>query len=261
MLGGAEYSMNVNDTEAGSAAVFLATADIVRAIEAHLIGEKESDWRVIAYLQRIVWFPWKFLQIGIREKLAGTKVWAFLAAVLIFAANWITTKVNLVGTEFGNLLIIVCAFAALMAVVFAMPSTYAHSGITERTVGFVTTYLEEHGFGQAKRIEFLRKTIKPFEERAKARVTALKWLVGSMWAASTYLFAKGAETMGAAAAQALSAELFVAVFICCTFGAYLLVWGYEASLDALFRAIEFGCNDLCHAIDVREADLSAGKDS
>ena len=31
---------------------------------------------------------------------------------------------------------------------------------------------------------------------------------------------------------------------------YLCVWDYDAALDKLFRAIEFGCNDFCSAIEV-----------
>ncbi len=42
----------------------------------------------------------------------------------------------------------------------------------------------------------------------------------------------------------VSAWLFIgAVF------AYLCVWGYEASLDKLFRSIEFGCNDFCYLVE------------
>ena len=140
--------------------------------------------------------------------------------------------------------------APMFLVIFALPSMYGNSGVSPEIVQFIVEHLYKRGFSCAKDVELVQKSIKSFEDRARSRVNALKWLVGLLWAGFIYSFSKGIE-LSISTPSTLMSYAFMSV--CLLLGvifAYLCVWGYEASLDKLFRAIDFGCNDFCHFIEL-----------
>ena len=118
-----------------------------------------------------------------------------------------------------------------------------------QTVQFVVKHLYEREFSRTKDVELLRNSIKPFEERARSRVSALKWLVGLLWAGFVYVFSRGIDPFMSTPSEYISYAFMSAWLFMGVIAAYLCVWGYEAALDKLFRAIEFGCNDFCHLIE------------
>lgn len=229
--------------------IFNEALSVVQAVEAHLIAERGSDVRFFAYLQRLIWFPVKFLKMGVSEKAKSASIWAILAFAFLMLGAWIVNSSGIARTEVANIVMLASMIFPMFLVVFAMPSVYADSGVASISVSFVVAHLHSRGFRSASDIELLKKSVRPFEERSRARVTVLKWLVGLLWAGFVYMVSKGAETFMATPSQALSYVMASAWLLVCVLAAYLLVWGYEASLDKLFRAIEFGCNDFCHVIE------------
>lgn len=226
--------------------IFTEASSLVRAVEAELVGERESGIRLFAYLQRLIWFPLKFLKIGISEKTKGASLWAYLASAFLVLGAWVINNSGIAHTEVANAVLWVAMIAPMFLVVFSMPSLYGNSGIAPSAVRFVAEHLQSRGFSSASDVELLKKSVKPFEERARARVTVLKWLVGLLWAGFIYMLAKSMELPLPLPSHFLSYAQASAWLLACTFFAYLVVWDYEASLDKLFRAIEFGCNDFCH---------------
>lgn len=222
---------------------------LIIAVEASLLGERLSDWPPINYLQRLVWFPLKFLRMGIAEKTKSMSLWAFIAFIFMVVGAWVVNNTGIARTEAANIVMLASMIIPAFLVLFALPSFYGHSGVTEATVDFVTQHLSSSGFKNTKEVELLKKSIKPIEDRSRNRVTALKWVVGLLWAGFIYAFSKGLESSQATPAALVSYTLTSAGLLVAVFAAYLVVWGYEASLDKLFRAIEFGCNNFCYSVE------------
>jgi hypothetical protein len=226
---------------------------LTSSLEAHLLKAQLSQYSVLSYLQRLIVFPLRFLKMGVKEMTRSMSTWAYIAAAAIVAAHWITGG-QIAGPEAGNLLLAVMLLPILL-VIFALPSIYGNSGVEEGNVLFVTRHLSRRGFSSTKQVEFLRKSIKMVEDRTRNRVTTLKWLVGVLWAVFIYTLGKGIEHTPAIPAQAMRDALICAALLGAAFCSYFLVWGYEAALDKLFRAIEFGCNDFCHALESIEVAM------
>jgi len=231
--------------------MFTEALTIVRSVEAHIVSETDSDILLFSYLKRLIWLPAKFLKMGVAEKIKGASIWAFLSFAFMMLGAWLVNNSGIAKTEAASIVLLASMIVPVFLVVFAVPSTYGSCGVSLQTVEFVVIHLGARGFSSTEDVELLKKSVKPFEERARSRVSALKWLVGILWASFTFAFSKGAETpmsnpSGLMAYVFLSAWLFIGVVT-----AYLCVWGYEASLDKLFRAIEFGCNDFCYVTERR----------
>ncbi|MEN8616365.1 hypothetical protein [Shewanella baltica] len=231
--------------------IFTEALILVRTVEAHIVSETESDIRLFSYIKRLIWLPTKFLKMGINEKTKGASVWAFLSLVFMIFGAWLVDTLGLANTVAATWTLLLAMISPLFLVVFAMPSTYGDHGVSQQTVAFIVKHLGTRSFSSVEAVELLKKSVKPFEDRARSRVSTLKWLVGLLWACFTYTFLKGIETpipnsSGLMSYVFMSFWLFMGVIV-----VYLCVWGYEASLDKLFRSIEFGCNDFCHLIELQ----------
>ncbi|MCU7977809.1 hypothetical protein L5M43_21610 [Shewanella sp. SW36] len=231
--------------------IFTEALILVRSVEAHIVSEIDSDIHLFSYIKRLLWLPTKFLQMGINEKIKDASVWAFLSFIFMILGAWLINTLGIANTDAAIGILLLAMISPFFLVVFAMPSMYGDYGVSQQTIAFIVKHLGERSFSSVESIELLKKSVKPFEDRARSRVSALKWLVGILWACFTYTFLKGIEapisnSSGVMAYVLMSAWLFVGIIV-----AYLCVWGYEASLDKLFRAIEFGCNDFCYFIELQ----------
>ena len=229
--------------------IFNESNMIVRAVEAHLVQETDSTIPLVGYVKRLVWFPAKFLMVGVNEKLSGAFAWAFLSFAFMLIGAWFVGKSGFEKTEIANGVMLATMILPLFLVVFPMPSIYGHSGVTQPTVEFIVRHLQSRGFSCAKDVDLLKKSLKPFEDRCRARVNGLKWLVGLLWAGYTYTYSKGIELSVSNPNELMSFAFVSALLLFGVTIAYLCVWGYEVAVDRLFRAIEFGCNDFCHILE------------
>jgi hypothetical protein len=230
--------------------IFAEALTLVKSVEVHLVSETESEIRLFGYLKRLIWLPAKFLKMGMGEKTKGASIWAFLSFAFMMLGAWMVNNSGIAKTEAANMIMLVSMIAPMFLVAFALPSMYGDSGVSLKTVQFVVELLHARGFSGAKDVELLKKSVKPFEERARSRISALKWLVGLLWAGFMYAFSKGIEISMSTPSVFMSYVFMSTWLFMGVIFAYLCVWGYEASLDKLFRAIEFGCNDFCHLIEL-----------
>jgi hypothetical protein len=222
---------------------------IVRVVEAHLVQDTDSTIPVFGYVKRLVWLPTKFLKMGVDEKLNGAFSWAFLSFAFLMVGAWFVNESGIAKTETANGIMLTAMIVPLFLVVFQMPSIYGHSGVTQKTVEFVVQVLQSRGFSRVKEIDLLKKSLKPYEDRCRSRVNVLKWLVGLLWAGFTYTYSKGIENSLSSPSELMSFAVASALLLLGVTIAYLCVWGYDAAVDRLFRAIEFGCNDFCHILE------------
>jgi hypothetical protein len=226
--------------------IFAEAFALVKSVEIHLVSETKSEIRLFGCLKRHVCLPAKFIKMGMCEKAKGASVWAILSFAFMMLGAWLVKNSGIAKTDAADMVMFASMIIPLFLVVFALPSTYGDSGVSPRTIQFVLELLHARGFSCAKDVELLKKSVKPFEERSRSRVSALKWLVGLLWAGFTYAISKGIDaSMSTPSYVFMLAWLFMVIIV-----TYLCVWGYEASLDKLFRAIEFGCNDFCHLIEL-----------
>jgi len=228
--------------------IFKESRTVVRAVEAHLVSEIDSTIPLFSYFKRLIWLPTKFLKMGISEKTKGASIWAFLSFAFLMLGAWFINNFGIARTEAANIVMLAAMIIPMFLVTFAMPSIYGDSGIGQNTITFVVQHLQARGFSSAKDIELLQKSVKLFEDRARSRVNVLKWLVGLLWAAFMYTFSKGFEQSMSSPAELMNYAFMSAGLFMFVIAAYLCVWGYDAALDKLFLAIEFGCNDLSHII-------------
>lgn len=224
--------------------IFVKTISLLRASENHLLSARESEIRFISYLSRITWQPMKFLRMGMAEKTKGATLWSLLSFTSLMIGTALINSAPPIEREIANWIMILSMVAPMFLVVFAMPSMYVNSGVEAASVAFVVEYIQENSL-EIKDIELLKKSLKLFEDRARSRVNILKWLVGLLWAAFMYTFTKGLNTSTWTPEELQKYAFGSAILFLFVIGAYLVVWGYEAALDKLFRLIEFGCNDFC----------------
>jgi flagellar biosynthesis regulator FlaF len=190
--------------------------------------------------------------MGMREKTKGATVWTILSVAFMMLGLWLVKDSSGVAkTEAANFVLLVSVIVPTFLVVFALPSIYGDSGVAPKTVQLIAEYLCARGFSCAKDVELLKQSVKPLEERARSRVGALKWLVGLLWAGFIYIFSKGFDNASTITQAELMSNMFMSIGLFVgAIAAYLCVWGYEAALDKLFRAIDFGINDFCHLIEL-----------
>jgi hypothetical protein len=206
------------------------------------------------------WLDTKFLRMGIWERL--TKSFEVLsvsslsvAFFLIFSISWLIISPGSPSRLVIGVIILIPLLLPLLMMLpftFSKPSTYADSGVSPENVKSVVTHLENRGFTTAEEIELLKKSVKPFEDQTRSRVTALKWIVSLIWAGFIYTL----NTHNTSADLKGPDYSIYGPYILMTLGiiTYFCVWGYEAALDKLFRAIEFGCNDICFHLAQKETE-------
>lgn len=222
---------------------------ILRALEAHLIERVESPWRLIAAVQRYVYFPLRFLWLGVRAKLSVVSLLGLLNGGFLVVSVWIFHWLGLDNATLVQGIPFLCTFAAVVMVVFSLPSTYGAGEISEDNVLFVVRHLGARGLDSDADVETLKKSIKPFEERARARIVAMKWITGLIVAWFNYSWGKA---LNASPESVLSTVSMVVGLAGASVVAYLLVWGYEAAVNKLFQAIELGGNEYCKRLRTRQ---------
>lgn len=247
--------------------IFSEAITLIRAVEDHLVSEIGSTNPLLSYLKcpiwlstrllkpfdyfkRLIWLPTKFLKIGVSEKMKGVFFWVLLMSAFFMLGEWFIGNYGIAKIEAINIVALEAMIVPMFLIIFAMPSMYGDSGVSQYTVKFVVQHLQIRGFASVSDVEILKKSVKPFEDRSRSRVNTLKWLVGLLWASFMYIFSKSIEHSMSNSTELMPYSIVSAWLLMVVIVAYLCVWGYDAALDKLFRAIEFGCNDFCHAIEV-----------
>ena len=111
--------------------IFTEAFKLVKAVEAHLVSETESEIQLFGYLKRLVWLPTKFLKMGMGEKTKSASIWAFLSFTFMILGAWLVNNSGIAKTEAANIVLLVSMIAPMFLVVFALPSMYGDSGVSQ----------------------------------------------------------------------------------------------------------------------------------
>ena len=229
-----------------------ATGLLQRAEEVMLDtgSPRRGFWR---QLIRFAVHPFTFLAAGIGLKMRTASIASFCVTALVVVGAWCFKASTPASPLVASIVFWGSLAAGSLMAVFAVPSTYAAGGIGADEVDALREYLRGRRFPDASNVDLLKKSIKPFEDRARSRIVTLKWLVGSCWAVALYLASRIGDHPPVGSG-ALSDAVWSAAgaFLAAVLG-YLMVWGYEAAIDKLFRLVEFACNE-----DSLRLQLTAG---
>lgn len=233
--------------------IFTESLLLLRVAERVLLRTPTDQHALVDAAKGFTVYPLQYLKLGAAEKTKSASLWAFLSFLFLMFGTWIISQLGISNTEVANLVLLASMFVPLLIVLFALPSSYGHGGITQEDVQVIINHLTKQSVCDVKDMELIRSSVKPFEDQARSRVTVLKWIVGLLWASLTYTYSKlidGAIPPTQIAPFALTTSLLLLGVA----AAYVLVWGYEASLDKTFRLIEFACNDYASLLQCRSAN-------
>jgi hypothetical protein len=190
---------------------------------------------------------WKFLRMGISELLRPVTAWAFSSLFMIILISWIFPVSEAKDPNIIKNLFLVAQILPIFVIAFGLPSTYSHAGVATETPGILSRQIHTiHKLCSIKEIETLRKIIKLYEDRVRARITVMKWLVGLLWAGATYFSSKTIDIIFSKALQpSIAIQVFellmtISFMFAGVFIAFITVWGYGAAVDRLFLNIELG---------------------
>lgn len=218
---------------------------IIQKVESHLIGSKQINFKPIKWLQQLIISPFRFLHFGIGLKMKGMFLWSVLSFILQIASAALVNKLGIKSIELINIILLSTLFIPIFIIAFAMPSTYGHSNVKQTTAIYIIEQLKDCGIKSSKQIDQLKKSISLYEDRADVRIKSMKWLAGLLWAAFIYYFSKGIEGQMTSIPSFMNYSVTSAVLFLTVAATYLIIWGYEAAVNTLFRSIDFGINDYC----------------
>jgi hypothetical protein len=104
-----------------SMSIFSEAMFLLRVIEVHLIGERENSIPLLENLKRLLWYPLKFLKLGMAEKMKSASVWFFISLAFLILGAWLVNNAGIAKTEAATYLIGACLITPMFLVVFALP--------------------------------------------------------------------------------------------------------------------------------------------
>lgn len=223
--------------------IFIETKQIIEVFEEQLLGQKSSDWKPLAWLQRRFLYPFKFLKLGIEQRLAGAFFWSVSAFIFMAISTFVLNAVEIENAQIRTFVILFAEVIPLFLVLFALPSTYGAGGVTKADVKVVTLHLANRDFKRLVELETLTASINRFEKSVRSRIVLFKSLLALLWAYAVYMFNFGINQNFAVSEIAVSFYIQIIILILITAGIYLLAWGYESSIDRLFRGLYFGIDE------------------
>lgn len=235
--------------------MFEQTRKIVEKTEARIVGFR-YDNETLNLGARLVWFPLQYLWLGLKEFFKPAKV-GYVLLMVFWGLSILVAKQLQLADEYYVLIINGSFLVALFFTMFAMPSTYAFSGVSKNIVDSVVSIMKNHRIDTKEDIELLEKNIEKIGERITSRIAFYKWLVGVAW--GVYIFSLNVEMRflvkleGDALTKAISNNLapFIIMMVTTIF-ALLIVVGYKKASDLLVKSIEFACIEYQYELRVEE---------
>lgn len=214
--------------------------------EVFLCSDKYATWPKFDILKRYSTRWWKFLKSGIAEIFKPVILYSFITFSLAIIVGWLWSSTKIQNPEILSNLLLMCQLLPIFIIAFALPSTYSDRGIPKDIPSSMSNYLRnEIQISSTKEIDALKKSVKIFEARAKARITVMKWLFGLCWAGFTYLISKFwdiSQNQVPSTNDIRTLLIYFTVGLFIVIAGYVLVWGYEAAVERLFQSIEVGTN-------------------
>ncbi|MCP4158701.1 MAG: hypothetical protein GY760_01395 [Deltaproteobacteria bacterium] len=222
--------------------MFETTQDIVNKTEAYIL-KKPYEFELSGLMKRYFTFPLYLLLCGFNELIKPILIFCFTYIFSLIVINVIDIQ------EFNSMIMNICLIFTLFVICFAMPSTYAYSGISKTIVNSITKIVEHAGIDSIDKIELLEENIEKISIRINNRITFYKWLIGAIWAIyliinkfETKLILSGkVESINKVLNSSTKELALTLVIMAATLFAVLC---YQKANEFIVKSIEFGCIDL-----------------
>ena len=226
--------------------MFTTTKRVIEKTEAYLLG-LPIDNRLWSFFERYLFFPFKYLMLGAEDFFKPSLI-ILMAIFISLVVLGITGNLFSIEQDSAKTLGMLSFTLPLIIVIFAVPSTYAFSGVTQKYVNSIMLFLEREDLKSIDKIELFEENLVKIEKRISARVSFYKWLIGSAW--TVYLLYFNVEFR--IFLKGGSAELgpyiqnkftFIIGFILISLISVALVASYKRASDILMKSIQFSAVD------------------
>lgn len=210
---------------------------VVRQAEVIATQSSNGSLEAVDAIFRVSVRPLILISAGFKLRMHGFMLWVLLGTGFIVVIS-LAVKFGLLATYPAGALSIAQLLPAVL-VIFALPSSYALSGVTASEIRQMRAAFEHFHVRRGAHLDSLLKATASVAERCKSRVLLLKVGLGGLWAFFMYLFSKLESTQLIEAAQRREqfSDLLVLAVAILISGA--LIWSYEAATEKVFRLIEF----------------------
>jgi hypothetical protein len=228
-----------------SNSLFQKSQDLVKAVEKELIVLPKNPFL------RYILSPILYLLFGLQILLVKPifKVFLYIPWVLfatfggfLLDRHSLFDFLNHISGDQESIIKSVLILSILM-VMFDTPSSFVDFGLNQDRIARTVLVIKKIGFKTKDDIDLLNKNIEIFTNNAQKRITAYKWILGIVFIFGKDIFKHGFDLAPQGIFNqvfvSLSSEILGRVLI-----AYIIVAAYERSINFIFQAIVFACNDL-----------------
>lgn len=234
-------------TTNSSPLLFNLTRQIIEEAERRVLNFK-SNGPLIDSASRNGLFPIAFIQLGLSELMRPLFKWAMFSIVLLVAALVFLPKANL-SPDAKNSIFLLCTFAPLFLITFAIPSTFSFDTITGTQISTLADYIFNLGFKTEAKLKALAECVSLVAERTYARTKTFQGIVAIIW--GLFLYGLNQFTnIGLKLAPEQSAKIFsdnfsaLILYGLVSFLSLVVILGYKKANDAVFKRLSFSVEEL-----------------
>ncbi|MAX33565.1 MAG: hypothetical protein CME72_10945 [Halomonadaceae bacterium] len=119
----------------------------------------------------------------------------------------------------------------------------------------VVKYIERIGINDVETIELVEENMGKIQERITARISAYKWLVGSLWAFFTLILNQHLNISLKSSPENWSGVVFdnivaLSFFVAISLVALAIIYSYKRASDLLMKTVGFGLVEAKHRVFV-----------
>lgn len=220
---------------------------LLESAECYLLRTKDAPWPISLVVKEFM-HPISYVLSGVEF---FAKNWAKVLVyppVFMLLALFVSNQFNLVPAQSNAITTIACIIG-ISVVFFAVPSTFAHSGLSDRDVEFLADQIEERISGEHE-LQAVRANLELLEETADGRVRAMKLALATIWGAILFSCSQAigiltkileSNQFGDLISGSLTFIILAGFFAILSL---LAITGYQRANDMLFRGLRFACNQV-----------------
>lgn len=223
---------------------FLTAKDLLQDAENELLGGPALP-KPLAWLRQEFWNPLSYVMHGTSFFIDNFSKILFYSALFSLIAAAASTKLGLSGPQV-NANLVIALLGAFFVVLFSLPSTFAHFGLKEAQITYLSQRIQDVLQTKAE-LDALKESLEAMEACTADRVRALRWAMATLWGAILFGYSQSMAVFTRLATQEQIGELMsgsIVFFITvCFFGLIPLIGiaGYRRANDLVFRGLQFAC--------------------
>ncbi|QFT37721.1 MULTISPECIES: hypothetical protein [unclassified Vibrio] len=200
-----------------------------------------------------IWLPIMQFITGLKDVGLPTSIGAAIWFVLFLGTMLVTRLLDL-PADVMNYAAIVCILLPVIAMLFATPSSYSMSGLTDDNVGQISKLILQKAENEKSKVELLDSCFDILEQRIDSRSKFYRMLIGAYWAYNILfvnLIQKQITSIDVVWKSILDASFYLAL-------CWLLYLSYKRGSDILMRTLRLAFkNAASSANQINEMSIQA----